>query len=116
MMFLRTSGSPPVTRSLRTPSPMKAEHSRSSSSSVSSSAFGEKRHVLRHAVHASEIATIGDRNAKIGDRAVKRINKAVGVLPCTQIYPSPAFRASKEAGKSVIGRPSCVIVHMCPCP
>ena len=40
----------------------------------------------------------------------------MGVLPCTQIYPSPAFRASKEAGKSVIGRPSCVIVHMCPAP
>ena len=40
MMFLRTSGSPPVSRSLRTPLAMKAEHSRSSSSSVSRSARG----------------------------------------------------------------------------
>ena len=42
MMFARTSGSPPVSRSLRTPRPMKALQSRSSSSSVSSSAFGRK--------------------------------------------------------------------------
>jgi hypothetical protein len=38
----RTSGSPPVRRSLRTPLAMKAEQSRSSSSSVSRSAFGRK--------------------------------------------------------------------------
>src|SRR5450756_1379192 len=36
----RTSGSPPVSRSLRTPLAMKAEHSRSSSSSVRRSALG----------------------------------------------------------------------------
>ena len=42
MMFLRTSGSPPVIRSLRTPLATKAEHSRSSSSSVSRSFFGRK--------------------------------------------------------------------------
>ena len=40
MMPRRTSGSPPVSRSLRTPRSMKALHSRSSSSSVSRSAFG----------------------------------------------------------------------------
>ena len=40
MMPRRTSGSPPVSRSLRTPLATKALHSRSSSSSVSSSAFG----------------------------------------------------------------------------
>ena len=42
MMFLRTSGSPPVMRSLRTPRLTKAEHMRSSSSSVSRSLFGRK--------------------------------------------------------------------------
>ena len=40
MMPRRTSGSPPVSRSLRTPRTTKALHSRSSSSSVSRSAFG----------------------------------------------------------------------------
>ena len=40
MIPRRTSGSPPVSRSLRTPRAMKALHSRSSSSSVSRSAFG----------------------------------------------------------------------------
>ena len=42
MIPRRTSGSPPVRRSLRTPVAMKALHSRSSSSSVSRSAFGRK--------------------------------------------------------------------------
>ncbi len=42
MTFLRTSGSPPVSLSFRTPSRTKALHTRSSSSSESSSAFGRK--------------------------------------------------------------------------
>jgi hypothetical protein len=42
MKPLRTSGSPPVSRSLRTPRPMKALLIRSSSSSVSTSALGRK--------------------------------------------------------------------------
>ena len=42
MMFLRTSGSPPVMRSLRTPRLTKAVQMRSSSSSVSSSRRGRK--------------------------------------------------------------------------
>ena len=40
--FLRTSGSPPVSRSFLTPRRTKAEHSRSSSSSDSTSALGRK--------------------------------------------------------------------------
>ena len=40
MMPRRTSGSPPVRRSLLTPLAMKALHSRSSSSRLSRSAFG----------------------------------------------------------------------------
>jgi hypothetical protein len=40
MMPRRTSGSPPVSRSLRTPRVMNALHSRSSSSSESRSCFG----------------------------------------------------------------------------
>ncbi len=39
-MSRRTSGSPPVRRSLRTPLPTNAVHSRSSSSSVSTSGLG----------------------------------------------------------------------------
>ena len=42
MMFLRTSGSPPVMRSLRTPLATNAEQTRSSSSSDSRSFFGRK--------------------------------------------------------------------------
>ena len=42
MISRRTSGSPPVIRSLRTPRPTNAEHMRSSSSSVRSSFFGRK--------------------------------------------------------------------------
>ena len=42
MMPRRTSGSPPVSRSFRTPRATNALHSRSSSSSVSRSAFGRK--------------------------------------------------------------------------
>ena len=42
MMFLRTSGSPPVILSLRTPLATNAEHTRSSSSSDSRSFFGRK--------------------------------------------------------------------------
>ena len=41
-MFLRTSGSPPVILSLRTPLATNAEHTRSSSSSVSRSFLGRK--------------------------------------------------------------------------
>ena len=41
-LTLTTNGSPPVRRSLRTPLAMNAEHSRSSSSSVSRSALGRK--------------------------------------------------------------------------
>ena len=40
MMSRRTSGSPPVMRSFRTPLATKAVHSRSSSSSVSRSRLG----------------------------------------------------------------------------
>ena len=42
MIPLRTKGSPPVIRSFCTPDATKAEHSRSSSSSVRRSAFGRK--------------------------------------------------------------------------
>ena len=40
MMPRRTSGSPPVSRSLRTPRATNAEHSRSSSSRLRTSALG----------------------------------------------------------------------------
>jgi len=40
--------------------------------------FRKKRHVLRHAVDAAEIAAVGDRNAQIGDGAGEWIDKRWG--------------------------------------
>src|SRR5262249_18373669 len=37
--------------------------------------LGQKRHVLRHAVDAAKIATIGDRNAQIGDRPAEGVDQ-----------------------------------------
>ena len=59
----------------RVPSRTKAEHSRSSSSSDSTSALGQKIHVLRHAIDAAEIAAVRHRHAHIGDRAAERIDQ-----------------------------------------
>ena len=60
----------------------------------------KKRHVLRHAVHASEIATIGDRNAKIGDRAVKRINKSWGFCHARRFTRLGLFVQAKRLAKA----------------
>ena len=73
MISRRTRGSPPVMRSFSTPSPMKVEHIRSSSSSVSSSFLGQEGHVLGHAIDAAEIAAVGDRDAQVADGALERV-------------------------------------------
>ena len=83
----RTSGSPPVMRILLVPRRMKAAQSRSSSSSVSSSRFGRKRHVLRHAVDAAEIAAVGDGDAQVGDWAAERIDHGDYDHACLPILP-----------------------------
>ena len=38
-------------------------------------ALGQKIHVFRHAIHATEIATVRDRHAQIGDGAAERVNQ-----------------------------------------
>ena len=75
MMSCRTSGSPPVRRSLRTPRRRRREHSRSSSSRRQQLGLGQEGHVLRHAVDAAEVAAVGHRDAQIGDGAPKRIDQ-----------------------------------------
>ena len=79
MMLRRTSGSPPVRRSFRTPRPTKALHTRSSSSSVKRSCLRQEGHVLRHAIDAAEIAAVRHRNPEIGDSAPKRIDKLLAL-------------------------------------
>ena len=36
--------------------------------------LGQKGHVLRHAIDAAKIATVGHRDAQIGDRAPERVD------------------------------------------
>ena len=68
MMFLRTSGSPPVSRSLRTPWRMKAEHEAVELLQGQNLLFRQKGHVFRHAIDAAEVAAVGHRDPQIGDR------------------------------------------------
>ena len=75
MMPRRTSGSPPVRRSLVTPLAMKALHKPVEFLQAEQVGLGQERHVLRHAIDAAEIAAIGHRDAQIGDRALKRIDQ-----------------------------------------
>ena len=71
-MPLRTVGSPPVSRTLRTPRPREhARPARSISSNVRTATRGSKlelvSEVLGHAVRAAVVAAVGDRHAKIAD-------------------------------------------------
>ena len=75
MMPRRTSGSPPVRRSFRTPRATKAAHKRSSSSRVKNLGLRQKRHVFRHAIDAAEIAPVGDRDAQIGNDPAERVDE-----------------------------------------
>lgn len=74
MMFLRTSGSPPVRRSFLTPFSMKTVHSRSRLFQRQQILLGKERHIFGHAIGAAEIAAVGDRHAQVADRATKRID------------------------------------------
>ena len=73
MMFLRTSGSPPVRRSFFTPLADKSAAQPVQFLQRQDFRFWQKRHVFRHAVDAAEIAAVGDRNAEIGDGTAERI-------------------------------------------
>src|SRR5687767_13708466 len=79
MMSRRTSGSPPVMRSLRTPRATNTEQTRSSSSRVRRSFFGRKL-ILRDAVEAAEVAAVRHRDAQVADRPSERIDQRAGDL------------------------------------
>ena len=74
MISRRTSGSPPVIRSLRTPLRDEGARQPVEFLQVSSSARQE-RHVLGHAIDAAEIAAIGDRDPQIGDGAAEGVDQ-----------------------------------------
>ena len=71
----RTSGSPPVSLSLRTPRRMKAVATRSSLLEGQNLLFRQKGHVFRHAIDAAEVAAVGHRDPQIGDMPAERIDQ-----------------------------------------
>ena len=75
MMPRRTSGSPPVRRSLRTPRATKARAQPVELFQRQNVGLGQEGHVLGHAIDAAEIATVGDRDAQIRDVAAERIDQ-----------------------------------------
>ena len=75
MMSRRTSGSPPVMRSLRTPRATKARAEPVEFLQRQQVLLRQERHVLGHAVDAAEVAAVGHRDAQIGDRAAERIDE-----------------------------------------
>ena len=74
-MSRRTSGSPPVMRSLRTPLPTKTRAEPVELLERQQILLGQERHVLRHAIDAAEIAAVRDRDPQIGDRAAERVDE-----------------------------------------
>ena len=73
---MRSSGSPPVTRSLSTPRPVNTPASRSISSKVSRSCFRQPG-VLRlgHAVLTPQVAAVGHRQAEVAQRALQGVEE-----------------------------------------
>ena len=63
MMFLRTSGSPPVRRSFFTPRRMNAPRQPVQFLQCAGFPPSAERHVFRHAINAAEIAPVGHRHA-----------------------------------------------------
>ena len=80
--WARRSGSPPVNRTWRTPSPTKMRVTRVSSSKVSSVALRQPDVVrLRHAVRAPQVAAIGDRDAEVAERTLPPVEDHRGIIP-----------------------------------
>ena len=75
MMSRRTSGSPPVMRSLRTPLRDEGGAEAVELLERQEVALGQEGHVLGHAVDAAEVAAVGHRDAQIGDRAAERVDE-----------------------------------------
>ena len=81
--FLRSSGSPPVSRILRTPA-RRTGRASAGRSPRSSAARMRQEHVslvedlLRHAVAAAEVAAIGDRDAQVAQRPRQCVEQQAG--------------------------------------
>ena len=78
MMSRRTSGSPPVMRSLRTPLRDEGAAEPVELLERQQVLLRQERHVLRHAVDAAEVAAVRHRDAQIGDRPPERIDQRLG--------------------------------------
>ena len=74
-MFLRTSGSPPVRRSFRTPALDEGRAEPVEFLERQHVLLRQERHVLRHAIDAAEVAAVGHRDAQIGDRPAERVDQ-----------------------------------------
>ena len=73
---LRTRGSPPVSRSLRTPRPTNTEATPLQLLERQHLGLGQEAHVLGHAVDAAQVAAVGDRQAQIGHLAAEPVGQA----------------------------------------
>ena len=75
MTLRRTSGSPPVTRSLRAPRPDEGRAKPVELLEREDVALGEEVHVLGHAIDAAKVAAVRHRDAHIGDASAKRVDE-----------------------------------------
>ena len=98
----RTSGSPPVSRTLRTPSPTASAHDALDLLEVED--LGPRQedviraeHFLGHAVHAPEVAPIGDADAQVMHRPTERVEDGGGGRHLDSIVAPRAGRR-KRAG------------------
>ena len=77
MTFLRTSGSPPVRRSLLTPSADEGAAQPVELLERQQVRLGQEGHVLRHAIDAAEVAAVGHRDAQVADMAAEGIESCL---------------------------------------
>ena len=77
--FLRTSGSPPVSRSFLTPRRTKARAQPLQLLERQDLGLGQEGHVLGHAIDAAEVAAVRHRDAQVGDVPAERVDHAFNV-------------------------------------
>ena len=77
---------------------MKADASRSISSSVSTSCARQEGHGLGHAIDAAEVAAVGDRDPQIGDAPAERVDHGA-VRSCLLRLPPPRLRFALAADR-----------------
>ena len=90
----RSSGSPPVRRTLSTPRSVKTSTSWAISSKVSTSLAGQPDVLLLgHAVLAAQVAAVGDGQAQVAKRAIEGVPDHG-----SSTYTSPSTDPGREAG------------------